>query len=410
MNAAPVNVRGLCWLGEGKLTQYIYHLNEHGQLAPMTEEPFDLEDRLQELVAEHPGLLSGEQMNPGSPRRFMLVDREQGIADIVGGSHRWSLDHLLIDQDAIPTLVEAKRSANSEIRRSIVGQMLDYAAHATQTWNVADIRRIFEERAAAAGQDPGAILTELLQEGEPDGDAFWQQVEINLRAARIRLLFVADGIPDELTRVVEFLNEQMPGIEVLAVEIKQFRGDSGAMLVPRVIGRTAEAVATTTRWSGSKHLNRETLIESFPSVQVQQAAKCLFDVADKYRATYNWSAGGVSIRLRCAAWQRRGVSVAWLYAPGAQGFMQAGGFVFGSGNGSEGFFESLPPNLRDLLEGWVNQFSQDEFVTEVSQAGLKAWAITHEDAAANIEMLAGRLESVLVALQNLEPEDGPSQA
>ena len=39
----------------------------------------------------------------------------------------------------------------------------------------------------------------------------WQRVETNLRAARIRLLFVADGIPDELTRVVEFLNEQMPG-------------------------------------------------------------------------------------------------------------------------------------------------------------------------------------------------------
>ena len=26
------------------------------------------------------------------------------------------------------------------------------------------------------------------------------------------LIIVADGIPDELTRVVEFLNEQMPGI------------------------------------------------------------------------------------------------------------------------------------------------------------------------------------------------------
>ena len=97
----------------------------------MVEEAFALEDTLQELVAHHPELLSGEQMDPNDPRRWILVGREQGIADIVGGGHRWALDHLLIDQDAIPTLVEAKRSASSEIRRSIIGQMMEYAAHAT---------------------------------------------------------------------------------------------------------------------------------------------------------------------------------------------------------------------------------------------------------------------------------------
>ena len=230
------------------MAEQIYHLNEQRQLAPMGEEPFELEDNLQELVAEYPRLLSGEQMNPDSPRRFILVGREQGIADIIGGSNRWSLDHLLIDQDAIPTLVEAKRSSNSQIRREIVGQMMDYAAHATQTWNVSNIRRVFEERLEAAGQDPDSLLAQLLQtESEPDADAFWQQVETNLRAARLRLLFVADGIPDELTRVVEFLNEQMPGIEVLAVEIKQFKGGTGTTLVPRVIGRTSEAAAASRR-------------------------------------------------------------------------------------------------------------------------------------------------------------------
>ena len=42
---------------------------------------------------------------------------------------------------------------------------------------------------------------------------------MNLAAKRLRLLFVADALPDELAHVVEFLNEQMPYIEVLAVEI-----------------------------------------------------------------------------------------------------------------------------------------------------------------------------------------------
>ena len=38
---------------------------------------------------------------------------------------------------------------------------------------------------------------------------------------------------------MEFLNAQMPNIEVLAVEIKRFHGKSAQTLVPRVIGRTA---------------------------------------------------------------------------------------------------------------------------------------------------------------------------
>ena len=385
--------------------QHIYHLNESGRLEPMQEEPFAAEDKLQELVADNPRLLSGEQMNPAHPRRFILIGREQGIADIIGGGHRWSLDHLLIDQDAIPTLVEAKRQANSEIRREIVGQMMDYAAHATQTWNVGDIRQAFEERVSAAGQEPTDVLAELLQE-EPDVEKFWQDVETNLQTARLRLLFVADGIPDELTRVVEFLNEQMPGIEVLAVEIKQFRGETGSStLVPRVIGRTTEAVAAPTRGSGSrrgKNLNPQTLIESFPDEQSRErdAVRRLLEVARQHRAGFNWSPGGVSIRAYCPSFKNN-QSVAWLYAPGASGFMGIGEVNFGAGNGLHGFFENIPQNLREVLDNWVNEFSQDEFVTEVSQTGIKAWHISHQDAAANIDLLAERLERVLRELREL---------
>ena len=112
------------------MTDEIYILKNDGQLEAMREQNFDLEDVLQQLVADHPELLSGQQIDPDNPRRWILVNREQGISDIIGGGNRWALDHLLIDQDAIPTLVEVKRSENSEIRRTIVGQMLDYAAHA----------------------------------------------------------------------------------------------------------------------------------------------------------------------------------------------------------------------------------------------------------------------------------------
>ena len=386
------------------MTQKIYHLNEQGQLEPMKEEQFPLEDNLQKLVAQYPGLLSGEQMNPDSPRRFILIGREQGIADIIGGSNRWSLDHLLIDQDAIPTLVEAKRQSSSEIRRQIVGQMLDYAAHASQTWNVGDIRRIFEERVEEDGQDPDSILAQLLQsEEEPDADAFWQQVETNLRAARLRLLFVADGIPDELTRVVEFLNEQMPSIEVLAVEIKQFKGDTGSTLVPRVIGRTAATDTNRRTGSSSFRHNEQSLIESFDDPEIQEATRKLFEVARKHGAGYRWTNRSATISLRCKAWSSP-VSVAWLYEPGAKGWENNEGFHFGAGNFSQGFFESLPENLLLLLQSWISRFDDDAFGISAKVTGISTRAISHQDAAANIDLLCQRLDRVLRELAELEPE------
>ena len=103
------------------------------------------------------------------------------------------------------------------------------------------------------------MLGRLIQaDEEPDVDGFWENVATNLAARRLRLLFIADEIPDPLERVVEFLNAQMPGIEVLAVEIKQFRGKSTQTLVPRVLstpqlGRSNSSPATLLTVSTSTH-------------------------------------------------------------------------------------------------------------------------------------------------------------
>jgi hypothetical protein len=88
--------------------------------------------------------------------------------------------------------------------------------------------------------DPDEELRRFLGE-DANLDEFWLRAKTNLQAGKIRILFVADVIPRELRRIVEFLNEQMDPAEVLAVEIKQFVGQGMKTLVPRVIGQTAEA-------------------------------------------------------------------------------------------------------------------------------------------------------------------------
>ena len=116
-------------------------------------------------------MLDGEQIRPGDARRWILVTREKGIAPSPGEAARWAVDHLIIDQDAVPTLAEVKRGSNPEIRRTIVGQLLEYAAHASETWTAAELRVAFERQAEARGRDKGSRMTTC----EAWPSAFWMR-------------------------------------------------------------------------------------------------------------------------------------------------------------------------------------------------------------------------------------------
>lgn len=208
--------------------------------------PFDAEADLQELLAAHPDLLPGAMIDQERPRRWLLVKREAGVPDRDGGGTWWSIDHLVVDQDAVPTFVEVKRAADTRSRREVVAQMLDYAANGSVFWTPGQLRGWFEEGdPEGAAERLAAFLESPGDEPDTSAEAFWQAVGTNLREGHIRLIFVADQIPATLQRLVEFLNEQMPRVQVLAVEIRQYRagrGRSGA-LVPRLIGQTSRAQA-----------------------------------------------------------------------------------------------------------------------------------------------------------------------
>ena len=208
-------------------------------LTELREAAYDSESTLQRLIAEYPSLLAGDQIDATSPRRLVLVKREMGVPGASEGSNRWSLDHLFIDQDGVPTLIEVKRSSDTRLRREVVGQMLDYAANAVVHWPVDRIRTAFETTNAARGLDPDEVLRDLVE--DDDLDRYWATVQTNLQAGRVRLVFVADEIPTELRRVIEFLNTQMSPAEVFALEVRQYVGKGIETLVPRIIGQTSAA-------------------------------------------------------------------------------------------------------------------------------------------------------------------------
>ena len=218
----------------------VFLIQTDGQLVEMSEEDYGSEADFQELLAKYPNLLAGNQINDAEPRRWLLISREAALPSEENGGDRWSVDHLFLDQDAIPTLVEVKRSSDTRIRREVIGQMLEYAANAVVYWPEEEIRVKFDMACQAKGLNSEDALEAFLGPSEDSG-AFWQKANNNLQAGKIRMLFVADSISQELRRIVEFLNEQMSPAEILAVEIKQFAGQGYKSLVPRVYGQTEEA-------------------------------------------------------------------------------------------------------------------------------------------------------------------------
>lgn len=218
-------------------------LNRGDGLIELVEQHYDAEPVLQQLLAEHPQLLAGAEIDPDEPRRFLLVRREAPVAGL-------SLDHLFLDQDAIPTLVETKRRQDTRGRREVVAQMLDYAANVATHWTAEVLREWHAHRCESSGTKPEEDLT-AFEHGLADDVTFWARAGENLIAGNVRLIFVSDTIPDGLRVIVEFLNERMSPTEVLAVEVRQFLAGGDQILQARLLGQTARARETKVR-SGSR--------------------------------------------------------------------------------------------------------------------------------------------------------------
>ncbi len=132
----------------------VFVVTDQTSLVPMQAANFASEDDFQDLLARFPALLAGDQIDALRPRRFVLVDREYPIASQAGEGGRWSLDHLFLDQDGVPTLVEVKRGTDTRSRREVVGQILHYAANAVALWPMEVLRDRFVDRHNSLGHIP----------------------------------------------------------------------------------------------------------------------------------------------------------------------------------------------------------------------------------------------------------------
>lgn len=229
------------------------------------------EAHLQAFLAEYPAMIPFEDISDQiSQPRVML--REVGLpgsgsSDIVG-----------VDEDGGITIIECKLAANPEVKRKVIGQVLEYAAFLwRKPYTFLDEiseRRLGKPLAQAMHQ---ALDEEARQEWAEE--AFVQAVTGTLESGDFRMVVAVDSMNDELRRTIEYLTEGPSRLQLFALELTYFASEGQEIIVPNLHGSIAalEKVRSgqpRTRWSEDRFF-ADMQAREIPEDEMQKAERLL---------------------------------------------------------------------------------------------------------------------------------------
>lgn len=209
-------------------------LRSKGNAEPIHRIPFSNEAELQTLLANNPSLLQND-----TEPALALVKREVNL-----GSSGF-LDLLLINSDGLPIAVEVKLQRNSESRREVVAQAIDY------------ITALTDKTVDELDEETGAQLSLAIRsfgEGDEDFERRWKSIGANLRAGLARLIVAVDGSNPGLERMLRFLAEKSE-LDVQLVIVEQYQGtDDLKVFVGRPTFTQASVSETRSAAMDNSHL------------------------------------------------------------------------------------------------------------------------------------------------------------
>ncbi|OYD67000.1 hypothetical protein [Rhodococcus sp. OK302] len=212
---------------------------------------YDNEDHLQRILASDP------QYVPGVPEGSLTV-RE--LSTTAGPA-----DVCIVSPDGAITIVECKLASNSERRRMVIGQVLDYAS---AIW-VGGVKSFREQWNRQHGED----LNQL-------SEAALEQLDNNITEGRIDLCLAVDRIDNDLKRLVEFLNRiTRDEIAVTALQLTYSRHGDIEFLMPSTYG--GEIAAAKARASGpATSWTAESFLDALGSESDRALAEKLFELLE----------------------------------------------------------------------------------------------------------------------------------
>jgi len=183
---------------------------------------FPNEAKLHDLVAEAPHLLP----LAGTPRLLVLgreVQLGNGYADLVA-----------IEPTGRIALIEIKLARNAEARRAVIAQVLAYAAYLWGMDKAGLEQDVLYHHLRKRGYESLAQAMEANdQEGSFDSETFSAGVADSLKFEHFRLVFVLDEAPEELVRLVTYLETISDQLVIDLIAISAYTVNGSQILVPQ---------------------------------------------------------------------------------------------------------------------------------------------------------------------------------
>lgn len=195
------------------------------------EQNFENEAALQNILYESPEIIPLEKLGENSSKPKLFI-KEAGLP----GSG--NTDLIGVDEDGGITIIECKLATNADIRRKVIGQVLEYAAY---LWQMS-----YEEFDSICSKAEGwgdKRLTDVIRERIGENRESWSEegfkrkVSSTLEKGDFLLIIAVDALNDELRRTIQFLNSRGEGSpKICALELRQFQTSDIQMLVPELFG------------------------------------------------------------------------------------------------------------------------------------------------------------------------------
>lgn len=263
---------------------------EGSKIRVLEQKLIENEALLQDVVERFPEVIALEDLGVTEP--FIVIGRE--VPTKAG-----NIDVLCIDGDGVLTVIETKLARNSQIRREVVGQILEYVAQLSK-WRAHDVVQTANKYLGSAdiknGEKKRTFLDLLDLEDKDETEPFfmdlYDKIENNLRKGNIKLIIVSDSIPNTLKDTITFINS-FSNFDIYVLQIQSFQKDHMQIFAPTIFGFTHKLAGGITseriQWDEEKFFKS---ISSF-NPEVVQSIRKLYEFTQKNAASIKWGTGKI---------------------------------------------------------------------------------------------------------------------
>ena len=213
-------------VNEGLNVKVLVRKQEEKGWISLPSEGYSGEVHLQEILFRDPDIVPVEDISSDtelSPIKLMLKEvglPGSGATDLVG-----------IDKNGNMYIIETKLARNPEVRRQVIGQILEYAAFLNEKgldW-LDDI--VKKQKKVSISE-----YFDKLNDPDWDKESFEQNLRDNLDSGTFKLFIAVDEMNPDLQRIINYM-ENVLSMEIYALELRYFKDKDGMeILVPNVHG------------------------------------------------------------------------------------------------------------------------------------------------------------------------------